>query len=58
MKQLQWIILHFQAVMFQSNGTNFYTMILEEFPDIRFLELYRIVSYIDLVFSPGKMRHL
>ena len=43
--------------MFQSNGTNFNTVILEELSDIGLLELYRIVSNIDLVFSPGKIRN-
>lgn len=42
--------------MFQSDGTNFNIMILEELSDIGFLELYRIVSNIDLMFSPGNKK--
>ena len=45
-----------RPVMFQSDGTNFNIMILEELSDIGFLELYRIVSNIDLMFSPGNKK--
>ena len=51
-----WYNLHFKSVMFQSDGTNFNIMILEELSDIGFLELYRIVSNIDLMFSPGNKK--
>ena len=44
--------------MFQSDGTNFNIMILEELSDIGFLELYRIVSNIDLMLSPLLQRSL
>ena len=56
---IEWIkiSLHFQAVTIQSNGTNCYAMILKEFSDILFCELYRVVSYVDLVFRPGKIRN-
>ena len=44
--------LHFKAVMFESDSANLHSMIFKEFPDVRLLELDRIVPDVDLVLSP------